>query len=90
MTDDRRMSGFAGLDLNDLEQQEPAPKRSKREIDATASAPSRETVRVREVRGQMNLSLKLSEIERFERLCKGEDLSKAKMLVRLMDHFETR
>ncbi|MGI9502653.1 MAG: hypothetical protein ACR2RE_06320 [Geminicoccaceae bacterium] len=90
MTGDRRSSGFAGLDLDDVDDRPAAPRRSRHEIDAKSTTPSREPAPVPEGRDQMNLSLKISDKARYSALCERAGLSKAKMLVVLMDAYERR
>lgn len=90
MTEERRKSGFGGLDLEDICDQQDESRPPKHEIDARSTTPSREVRKPRTSRMQVNLSLTPESDERLRRIAEREGKSLAKMIDAFMDRWERR
>lgn len=90
MSGSRRTSSFSGLDLEGLGDDGVTERPSAAEIDQRATMPRREPTTAAELRKQNNISLPLSQDERFGALCSREGKSKTQMLIAMMDKWEGR
>ena len=90
MSEGRRASRFNGLDLDGLDDDGVPARPSAAEIDQRATMPRREPRTAAELRKQNNISLPLSQDQRFAALCQREGKSKTQMLIAMMDMWEGR